>query len=39
MFKAGKKRKKAQNNTQQSLKPMSKDKEEVDYYAQKRFHL
>jgi len=36
MCKAGKKRKKAQKNTQQSSKPMSKDKEEVDYYAQKK---
>ena len=36
MCKAGKKRKKTQKKTQQSPKPTSKDKEEVDYYAQKK---
>jgi hypothetical protein len=34
----GKRRKKAQKKTQQSSKPTSKEKEEVDYYALKKIH-
>ena len=36
MCKAGKKQRKTQKKTQQSSKPTSKDKEGVDYYAQKK---